>query len=217
MIEHAGLDTGLDNLISLICPKCQPTVRFKPSQGQRIVEHIGAHVLHDPSVDRFSEPCGLCLRPAPLCKIVLRKAKGKTGKFAIDVDASSCPNIVKFSIGVAAECSNSSPCTNHPIVCSYCDDSGSGRIVWSYNFRAHLLCEHPRLPLKEYGDILTPKKLEKDRMKHVWGRRLKQPKVHRKSQRAPLVISQTHRSRLILKYVCLFCFTNDSTDAQNSL
>lgn len=38
--------------------------------------------------------------------------------------------------------------------------------------------------------------------------------MHLKSQRAPLVISETHRSYLILKYVCLFCFTNGSTDAQ---
>ena len=57
-------------------------------------------------------------------------------------------------------------------------------------------------------------------MRCVWERRLKQPKVRRKSQRAPLVISEMHRSRLVLKYVLLFYFIDDSTyttDTQNQI
>lgn len=50
--------------------------------------------------------------------------------------------------------------------------------------------------------ILT--KLEKDGMKRVWDTRLKQRKPRRKSQCAPLVISETYRSRLVFKYVFLF-------------
>jgi hypothetical protein len=209
LLEHADPDSGLIDHIGLTCPNCRPIINFNPSLRQRIVEHISAHVLHDPSVNRLSEPCGLCLRPAPLCKIVLKRAKGQTG-YAINMKASSCPNLVKFSITIAAECSDSSPCTNRPIICPHCDVSESSRVVWSYNFRSHLLHKHPRISSQDHGNILTLTKLEKDGMRRVWEHRLKQPKVRRKSQRAPLVISEMHRSRLVLKYVLLFYFIKDT-------
>lgn len=208
MIEHAASspDPGLADHIGLTCPKCQPMVTFDPSLRQRVVQHIGAHILHDPSVDRSTEPCGLCLQPAPYCKIVLKKSKGQTGNLSINMEKSLCPNLVKFSIAVAAECSDSSPCTNRPIFCPYCDNSESSPVVWSYNFRFHLLCKHPSVPLEDHADILAMTKLEEEGMKRIWQRRLKQRKVRRKSQRAPLAISEAHRSRLVLKYMFLFHF-----------
>lgn len=124
--------------------------------------------------------------------------------------ASSCPNLVKFSIAVATECSDSSPCTNRPIVCPHCDDSESSPVVWSYNFRSHLLRKHTRISLEDHTDILVLTKLEKEGMRRVWEHRLKQRKAHWKSQRAPLVISEAHRSCLVLKYVFLFYFIHDS-------
>lgn len=218
MIEHADPDSGFDDFIGLRCPNCRPIVRFNPSLRQRVVEHISAHILYDPSVDQSSEPCGLCLRPASLCKIVLKKGKGQTGNLAIDMKASSCPNLVKFSIATAAHCSDASPCTNHPIVCPHCHDSESSPVIWSYNFQSHLLRKHPRVSLEGHSNksrlLLTLAKLEQDGMKGVWDRRFKQQKVRRKSQRAPLVISETHRSRLVLKHVFLFHSINDSTDVQ---
>ena len=200
MMEHTDPDAGIDH-ISLMCPNCHPIVTFDLAHRLHIVEHIGAHVLYDPSVRRLSEPCGLCLRPAPLCKIVLKKGKGKAGKLAIDMEKSSCPNLVKVSLAVAAQCSYSSPCTNHPIICQYCDASESSPVIWSYNFRSHLLRKHPSISLEHHSDMLVLTKLEKDGMKRAWKRRFKQRKVHQKSQRAPLAISEAHRSRLVLKYV----------------
>jgi hypothetical protein len=44
-------------------------------------------------------------------------------------------------------------------------------------------------------------KLEKDGMRHIWDHRLKQPKVRSRTQRMPLVISEAHLSRLVLRYV----------------
>jgi len=168
------------------------------------VEHIGAHVLHDPSVNCLSKPCGLCLWPAPLCKIVLKKAKGQIGKLAIDMKKSSCANLVKLSISAAARCSYASPYINHPVICPYCDSSESSPVVWSYNFWSHLLCRHPRISLEGHNGMFILTKLEKEGMKHVWDACFKQRKACRKSQHAPLVISETYCSCLVFKYMFLF-------------
>ena len=218
MMEHTDPDANLLDHINPTCPNCKPVVTFNPSRRQRIIEHIGAHILHDPSVNRLTEPCGLCLQPAPSCKIVLKKAKGQMGSLAVDMKASSCPNLVKFSVAIAAESSHASPCTNHPIVCPHCHDSDSesSPVIWSYNFQSHMRRKHPRISLKDHrlSNISVLTNLEREGMERVWGNRLKQQKVHRKSQRAPLVISETHRSRLVLKYELLFYFINKFTDTQ---
>ena len=212
-MEHASPDTAFLDHIGMTCPNCRPIVTFNPSRRQQIVEHIGAHVLHDPSVDRLSEPCGLCLRPAPLCKVVLKKAKGRGGKISIDMKASLCPNLVRFSITAATGCSGSLPCTNHPVTCPLCGDSES--TVWTYNFRSHLLRKHPGISLEDHRDMLVLTKLKKEGMRRVWEHRMKQRKVHRKSQCPPLSISEAHHFRLVLKYVFRFYFINDSTDVHD--
>ena len=179
------------------CTRCQSTVTFDKKHRQRIIEHSGAHILFDRSIDHTLEPCGLCLRPAPLCKIYLKKTKGRTGNLAIDMRASSCSNLVKFSITVAAAFSDSSPCTNHPMHCPYCP--GSSPAVWSYIFREHLCRFHPTVSLKDHESIWAISDLEKERMKQIWDDRLKQPKARRKAQCPPLVISETHRTCLVLR------------------
>lgn len=206
MLEHAGLDTSLVDHIGLTCPKCQPTVTFNPSIWQCVVGHIGAYILYDPSIDRSSEPCGLCLWPAPLCKIILKKGKGKKGKILIDMDKSLCPNLVGLSIAVAASSSKASPCTNHPFLCTHCDHSDLSSVVWSYNFQFHLLRKHPTVTLEDYSNVLVLTKHKKLRMKGIWKHRSKQQKACQKLQHAPLVISEAHRSRVVLEYVSiLFC------------
>lgn len=199
MIQQVNTDASIFDHFELTCPKCHPTITFDGSLRQHILEHIGAHILHDPTVDRSSEPCGLCLRPAPLCKIVLKKVKRGASKFAIDMQASNCPNLVKFSITIAAKCSESSPCTNHPMHCPYC--SRSSPAVWSYTFQQHLRRVHQKAPISGHKSVWAMSKLEKDGMRRVWELRLKQPKVHSRMQRMPLVISETHLSRLVLRYV----------------
>jgi len=216
MIEHTSPDTAFLDHIDKTCPICQPIVMFKSKHQQRIVEHIGAHVLHDSSVNRLSEPCRLCLQPAPLCKIILKKVKGQTGKLSIDIEASLCPNLVKFSITSAMGCSDLLPCTNHLMICPHCNnlELTPVAVVWSYNFRSHLLCKHPGISLEDHSNILVLTKLKKEGMRHVWEHHIKQQKVHWKSQHAPLLISEAHHLCLVLKYVFLFYFINNSTDAQ---
>ena len=198
MIEQVTTDARVLDHFELTCPKCQPTITFDGSLRQHIVEHIGAHILHDPSVGRSSEPCGLCLRPAPLCNIVLKKGKRGTSKLTINMQASKCPNLVKFSLAIAVKCSEASLCTNHPMRCPYC--SNSSPAVWSYTFQQHLRHVHLKVPLDGHRSVWAMSKLEKDGMRRIWEHCLKQPKAHSRMQRMPLVISETHLSRLVLRY-----------------
>jgi len=174
MIEHTAPDTDFIDRIGLTCPNCQPILSFNPLHRQCIMEHISVHILHDCSVNWASEPCGLCLQPAPLCKIVLKKAKGKNGKISINMNTSLCPNLVDLSIKVATGCSESSPCTNHPVACPYCDKLEANPAVWSYNFQFHLLQKHPRVSLETHSNLFTLTKFEKDGMKGMWDCRYKQ-------------------------------------------
>ena len=195
------LNTNVSNTfpVGLSCPKCQPIIGFNPSNWNRvqIIEHIGAHIHHDASVDCSSESCRLCLHPAPHCKIVLKKAKGRNGKLAIDITLSSCPNLVKFSITSMAACFKSFPCTNQLIICQYCPKLNPA--VWSYNFCHHLLCSHPFIILSGHKSLWTPSKLEKDGMKRVWQHRHKQPKLHQRAQHPTLMILETHCTKIVLR------------------
>ena len=49
------------------------------SQGQQVLEHISAHILHDPHIAKSIPPCGLSLHLAPLCQYFV-KSKGASGK-----------------------------------------------------------------------------------------------------------------------------------------
>jgi hypothetical protein len=203
VLDDLSADTATVKHIGPACTRCQSIVTFNAKHRQRIIEHSGAHILFDPSIDRTLEPCGLCLRPAPLCKIYLRKTKGRAGNITIDMRTSSCSNLIKFSVAVAAQFSDSSPCTNHPIRCFYCPNSSPA--VWSYTYREHLTRFHPTVSLEDNETIWAVSGLEEERMKQLWDDRLKQPpKARRKAQRPPLVISETHRTHLILKYHSLF-------------
>lgn len=96
----------------LHCPKCVPPVLLDSLPAQRVLEHMGAHVLHDSSVDVSYQPCGLCLRPSPICAIYLRKGKGATASNQVDWDKSTCIRPTWFSYSVAEMSSQTSPCSN---------------------------------------------------------------------------------------------------------
>ncbi len=200
MIDEIDTDTDVIENISgkLECVKCNPTITFNPSHQQCFVEHVSTHILYDKTVDRSLEPCRLCLSPAPLCKFILTNGKGHTGNIAIDMNASSCLNLIKISILVATKCLDALPCTNHPMRCPYCPHSSPA--VWSYNFHQHLLQHHPTVSLKKHSSILMLSKLERDRMKCIWDQWHEQPKPKaRLKTQHHLVISETHCLHLVLK------------------
>ncbi len=75
------------------CPRCSPTVALDLSQGPRVLEHVGSHILHEPAVVHSIEPlCGLCLRPSPMCQYCLTKGKGKCQNQSEDVKRLSYQN-----------------------------------------------------------------------------------------------------------------------------
>ncbi|KAI0258075.1 hypothetical protein BC834DRAFT_801297, partial [Gloeopeniophorella convolvens] len=181
--------------LTLCCPHCTPEVDFTSMSGQRVLEHIGSHILHDPAVDRNIEPCGLCLRSYGVCQIYLRKNKGRHGNPKIDKDRSSCPSTVKFSYATAAKSSSSSPCSNVPLACPVCPSNSPA--VWRYNLRAHFLRLHPSIPLQSYSHLWTLADSETTEMATIWKNRLRQSDRSRKKKanNARLTISDAHSSR----------------------
>jgi hypothetical protein len=187
-----------DNLST--CPNCSPMVTFEITQGQRILSHIGAHILHDPKVDRSSEPCGLCLQPSPMCQFYLKKGKGAKGTLKINHAASKgCPNLIKFSYGTASRSSKSSPCSNVPIRCPLC--SSSDPAVWKYNMKFHFKLTHPSAPLSKYDHLWLLSSFEKSQLAGFWKDRYKVTvkRPNKKNKVSPLQISEAHSSRLALR------------------
>ncbi|KAJ7307869.1 hypothetical protein DFH08DRAFT_632851, partial [Mycena albidolilacea] len=102
-----------------------------------------AHILHDPTISHDSEPCGLCLRPAPLCQFTLTKGKGRNSKPKIQMsgkNTSQCRNLLSFQYSAAAEMTDASPRTNVPIRCPRC--SVDDPAVWRYNMEIHFRKQH---------------------------------------------------------------------------
>ena len=92
------------------------------SQGRRVLEHIGMHILYDLDVvQSISLPlCGLCLQPSPLCQFFLARGKGTHGKPRINQKMSrGCLIKMTDSYSAAAELSTLSPCSNMPIIKHY--------------------------------------------------------------------------------------------------
>src|ERR1700690_570111 len=143
---------GPDGEISGTCPNCVPTVILDSTTGQCILQHIGAHLLYDSKVDRASSPCGLCLRPSPMCQFFLKKGKGAKGSIKLNTAMSKgCPNLIKFSYSIAEKSTKSSPCSNVPIPCPLC--SKSDPAVWLYNMGHHMKHLHLLAQVSKYKHI----------------------------------------------------------------
>lgn len=174
---------------------CSPAVILNLSQNQRILEHAAAHVLHDPKVERTTEPCGLCLHPAPLCQFFLKKGKGAKRTLKID-KSMGCPIKPSFSYGVASESSASSPCSNVPIACPLCPEKDVPAI-WKYNMKDHIRKVHNAATLSNHEYLWKLSDFEIMEMKNIWAKRHSVPiKRPKKSKAPPLVVSDIYRSHI---------------------
>jgi hypothetical protein len=161
-----------------------------------VLEHIGAHVLHDQSLDRSIPLCGLCLRPSPLCQLFLKKGRGAHASLTVNQAVSKgCLIKLKYSYGVASESTASSPCSNVPIHCPLCPKSDAA--IWRYFFKVHFQQKHPNAPFAKYENIWKLTAFELTEMKRIWANRMKVTvKRTKKSKLPPLTISEDHRAQI---------------------
>jgi len=175
------------------CTLCTPTVTLDLSQNQRILEHAAAHILHDPKVEKSTEPCGLCLRPSPLCCLFLKKGKGASRTLKVD-KYTGCLIKPSFSYGVASESSRSSPCSNVPIACPLCPAKDTPA-VWKYNMKYHMQKMHSTATLSTHEHLWKLSNFEIVEMKAIWAKRHNVVIKRSKKSKAPeLIVSDTHRS-----------------------
>ncbi len=189
----------------MVCPSCIPTIALDPSKPHSFLAHIGAHILKK-SVIPSTEPCGLCLSPSPLCQFYLTKGKGAQGQMKIDYGSSrGCPNLaVTFKYAVAAASSKSSPCSNVPIRCPLCPSNSPA--IWKYTAKYHFMNRHPAAELGRWEHLWSVSDAEHAAMDVVWKdcKKVKQTRgisKHKKNDLGPLVISETHSTRLSCRYV----------------
>jgi hypothetical protein len=179
------------------CLMCGPAARLDWKNTQRVLEHMGAHILYDAKLNSSEERCGLCLKPAPMCHIYLKKGRGSQAKYSMDQKKSNCPNLVRFNYTNTATSSESSPCSNIPIVCPLC--STGSPAVWMYSLHAHFRERHRLTSVAHYPSRILLSQFEKDGMNCVWKACFKQHKSYhskKKPRNPPLLISQAHRLKL---------------------
>ncbi|KAG6813973.1 hypothetical protein H0H87_008801, partial [Tephrocybe sp. NHM501043] len=144
---------------------------------------------------RNAELCGLCLRVSPMCLIFLKKGKGSGALPSIDQKKSTCVNLVHFNYASAISSTDSSPCTNYPVVCPLCP--AKAPTVWTYNLATHYVLRHKIASHDNHPLTHFVAHSESDKIKGIWDSQLK-PKATRQSTKtvkAPLMISEAHSSR----------------------
>ena len=178
------------------CPICRPAIPWDISKAHKILEHVAMHILFDSSLDATQEPCGLCMRPSPLCSFYLRKGKGAGSAQQIDERVSRCPNFIGklFYSAAARECPNS-PCTNVPVTCPLCPSTSAA--VWKYNMKFHLARIHPSTKGGDFPNVYAISESEKAALKIQWEKRYSVSHRRRKPKAAskPLPVSEVHSSQ----------------------
>ena len=102
---------------------------------------MGAHILHDPNLEWSIEQSGLCLHPAPLCLLYLKKSKSATKTLKIDQDWSTCMTKITFSYSIASQSTKSLPCSNVLILCPLFSDK-KDPAIWIYYAKVHFEKKH---------------------------------------------------------------------------
>ena len=64
----------------------------------------------------------------------------------LKIISSCCYAYSSFNYKRAKLPTKSSPCTNIPIVCSFCNSPTGSRSIWKYNAIAHMAVNHPGKP-----------------------------------------------------------------------
>ncbi|KAF8308703.1 hypothetical protein DL93DRAFT_2036912, partial [Clavulina sp. PMI_390] len=169
--EDEGETRGPDDVYEFQCTSCaSPAVPFE--NGPTALAHIGAHILHDPRVNRAQEPCGLCLRPAPLCQFFLKRSPGTAQGVTFDFDKSQCINCMRFSYKPASVSTTASPCSNVPIICPICVEiDPHSPAIWKYNLEAHFTSKHSTVDRNQFSKLWEIPQSERVQLKEIYKRR----------------------------------------------
>jgi len=180
------------------CAKYGPRVTLNQSNGQRVLEHMGAHILYDITLSHSQEVCGLCLQPSPMCMLFLKSRHGASASCSMDIHKSTCANLIHFNYASAAHSSESSPCSNVPIPCPLCPKQSPA--VWTYCLHMHFHERHKLASHTQYPINVQLPESEKEGMKKIWDTCFNAWKPHNlTNKKAPaLVLSEAHHSQLAL-------------------
>ncbi|KAJ7800018.1 hypothetical protein B0H13DRAFT_1673161, partial [Mycena leptocephala] len=198
--EGHEYDLDLEADIDSCCPKCGPTVPLDFTKGQRVLEHFAAHQLHDPTINRAHEHCGLCGRPAPMCVFYLMKARGSAGGYTIDWERSICQRKVHFQYAIAAKSNvdGNSPCSNVPVICPTCGPKKPA--PWKYNLEAHFRNLHKLGDPAIFPLNVRISQEEESALKLIWKNRTQpRKKKRRRKGDTKLSISWAHSTLVILR------------------
>ncbi|KAF5334132.1 hypothetical protein D9758_018620 [Tetrapyrgos nigripes] len=177
------------------CPICiNPSISFDAAKPQKILKHIGAHILNLPANHCVSEPCGFCMSPALQCLFYLTAGLNK-----LDKKRSTCPvwKMIKgFSYKAAGTGSTSNPCTNIPVQCDLCArQDPKSPAVWRYNLHDHYKKRHPNANRDKLWKLSASEKAgmtEAYKNRHKVSR--KQGQNKERERRGALQISSAHRT-----------------------
>ncbi|KAJ7106158.1 hypothetical protein C8R44DRAFT_638603, partial [Mycena epipterygia] len=185
---------------SVECAKCDPPLPLPFKNKQTILQHNGGHILFDPTIKRSDQPCGLCLRPYPMCEFYLARGSGTDSAWQVDWKRSTCLRPLTFRMAAAMRWNATSPCTNYLLMCPL----GCGVVIWTYNIDAHYRSTRHRL--KSLDNIDIPYKMdphEEAAMLKLHNeqhdrqiRNLTTTKTH-----PPLITSDAHSTRLAFRCV----------------
>ncbi|KAJ7658880.1 hypothetical protein B0H17DRAFT_955056, partial [Mycena rosella] len=182
-----------------LCTKCFPPVPIKTSNYQRILEHNGARILFDKTILALDQPCGLCLRPFPMCTFTFLKSDGTASARQIDWTRSTCLNPVKFQMAAAMKSTKLSPCTNHLIPCPL----QCGVVIWTYNILGH--CRSAAHNLKSLDNVPVVYQMgvdERGGVLKIWEKRQVYSIPRNMTKAKPklvLPISDAHRALMVLR------------------
>ncbi|KAF6747646.1 hypothetical protein DFP72DRAFT_821447 [Ephemerocybe angulata] len=189
---------GVGNTTTYLCSLCKPPVKLD-TNAQRILEHVGAHILFDPTINRLDNPCGLCLLPPVSCKYFVTRGKGSKATYHVDTkQTTGCARKVNFQYRTAETSTNNSPCSNVPIPCPLCPGEPS---IWRYNLQSHFVTIHSTEAAAQFRELWDIAEDEMRAMRFVWdGRQPKGPKRTTKKKKGPaLIASKAHSSSVALQ------------------
>jgi len=165
---NSGHSPGDGDTSDAACTSCGNSAHIDRTSAKQVLEHMGAHILHDPSISQVQEVCGLCLRPAPICQIFVKKGRGNSQGYKVDADRSTCTNLLRFKYASAAQHQNNSPCTNVPLPCPICPPKSPA--VWKYCLPVHFEQKH-KLTVQNFPIKLDISMEEMDGMAKIWENR----------------------------------------------